>query len=130
MEANWREKTLEELEEMAWNEPDFASDREQKTYALRKTPLARFTAEDVRILISQRISLAYLVPVAVEKLRQNLFVEGDFYPGDLLQSVLAIDEVFWMNNRPLWQQVFELIRHRMWELEERYINAEPFLELS
>lgn len=130
MEGNWREKTLEELEATSWDEPDFASDTVQKTHALRKTPLARFTAEDVRIMISQRISLAYLVPVAIEKLRKNLFVEGDFYPGDLLQSVLSIDEAFWVNNRALWRQVFELIRNRMWELEERYINAEPFLELS
>jgi len=130
MQTNWQDQTLESLENDVWTEPDFDDHVRQKTHALRKTPLQRFTAEDLRILIGQSLSLPYLVPLAIEKLRQNLFAEGDFYPGDLLQSVLNLDPEYWYANRPLWQAVFELIRHRDWELDERGISAERFLELS
>ncbi|RRB04100.1 contact-dependent growth inhibition system immunity protein [Larkinella rosea] len=130
MEENWQQKTLEELENNRWAEPDFGDDRSQKIQALRQTPLNQFRTEDIRWLVGQGISLAYLIPLAVEKLNKNPFAEGDFYPGDLLQSVLNVDVNFWLTNRPFWQYIHQLIINNSFELEDRGIDPERFLELS
>src|SRR5262245_17576731 len=57
-------------------------------------PISDFDVEDYRLLISQSIALKYIVPPALDILSRNLFAEGDYYKGDLLKSVLTIDESF------------------------------------
>jgi len=46
-------------------------------------------------MIGQNIGLKYLVPMAVEKLKQKPLAEGHFFPGDLLVNVLKADPSFW-----------------------------------
>lgn len=130
MAENWQEQTLEVLEDQYWEEPLLADNRHQKIHALRQTPLNQFSSEDIRMMISHGLSLPYLIPLAVERLKKNLFLEGDYYPGDLLQSVLNVDLSFWLTNRLLWQYIHQLIINNSFELEDRGINTERFLELS
>ena len=130
MEENWQTKTLELLENKSWKEPDFADNQLQKNYALCQTPLNQFSTEDIRLLVAQGISLPYLIPLAIEKLNKNLFAEGDYYPGDLLQSVLNVDLNFWLTNRPLWEYIHQLIINNSFELEDRGVDTTRFLELS
>ena len=130
MESNWQSQSLEELEDTYWQEPYEVNNLIQKVLALRRTPLNRFSTEDLRLMISQGFALAYLVPLALERLQDNLFVEGDFYPGDLLQSVLHVDIEFWLNNRSLWHQLHRLILNRAYEVDDKGINTTAFLELS
>ncbi|MGV3561046.1 contact-dependent growth inhibition system immunity protein [Larkinella arboricola] len=130
MERNWQEQTLEILEDQYWEEPLLADSRHQKIHALRQTPLNQFSTEDIRMMIAHGMSLPYLIPLAIERLNKNLFAEGDYYPGDLLQSVLNVDLSFWLTNRSLWQYIHQLIIKNSFELEDRGINPERFLELS
>ena len=130
MEENWQQQTLDNLEKTRVEEPDFGDNRSQKIYALRQTPLNQFSTEDIRLLIAEGISLPYLIPLALERLTKNPFVEGEYYPGDLFQSVLNVDLNFWLTNRPFWQYIHQLIINNSFELEDRGINPERFLELS
>ena len=130
MEENWQQQTLENLEKTSGEEPDFGDNRSQKIYALRQTPLNQFRTEDIRLLVAEGISLPYLIPLALEKLTKNPFAEGEYYPGDLFQSVLNVDLNFWLTNRPFWQYIHQLIINNSFELEDRGINPERFLELS
>jgi hypothetical protein len=130
MNTNWKEQSLEAAENERWTEPDFGDNLAQKLYALRQTPMTSLGVEDIRLLIEQGHSLPYLIPLAIGKLESNLFAEGDYYPGDLLQSVLNVDMAFWLANRPLWQQLHQLIMVRSYELEDRGIRTELFMELS
>ena len=54
-----------------------------------------FTVENLRIMLGQDIGSRYLVPIALEHLEADPFVAGDFYPGDLLCSVLSLPREFW-----------------------------------
>lgn len=128
--TNWQDQTLEELEDAYWQEPDYVSNLIQKVLALRRTPLSRYTTEDLRLMIAQGFSLHYLVPLALERLQANPFAEGDFYPGDLLQSVLQVEATFWINNRVLWHQLHRLIMSRAYEIDDKGIDATAFLDLS
>lgn len=48
-------------------------------------------------------------PRAVEMLRQNPFVEGDYYPGALLAVVVKVAPSFWSAHRDLYWHVSEIV---------------------
>ncbi|MDF7820499.1 contact-dependent growth inhibition system immunity protein [Runella sp. MFBS21] len=109
-ENNWKQRTLEELENEVWSD-----EMKEETYLiqtcaqLRKKRLVDFTTEDLRIMIGQRIGLLYLIPLALEVLHSNVLAAGDFYEGDLLVSVLRSDETYWQREKKQWQRVIALI---------------------
>ena len=116
LENNWRQKTLENLEKDYWSILDYDSYLVKRCHELRKLPLEKFTTEDLRIMIGQQISLDYLIPLAIEVLTIDLFAEGDFFEGDLLKNVLAIDTDFWNNNKNHWATLDNLIKNRRSEI--------------
>ena len=63
--------------------------------ALRSKPLQDLTIEDLRILIGQGIGLRWLLPLALDRLAADPLAEGDYYPGDLLKSVLGVEPEAW-----------------------------------
>lgn len=93
-----RSKSLQELEGQDWGEPDFDSHLVSTCNKLRKKSIGLFEAEDLRIMIGQGIGLEYLVPLALETLEDNIFTKGDIYSGDLLDTILSVDNNFWENN--------------------------------
>ncbi|MTI19437.1 hypothetical protein E1176_00235, partial [Fulvivirga sp. RKSG066] len=97
LEPNWKFKNLDNLEKTNWAEPPFGSKLVQTIHKLRKVPLNEFEVEDMRIMIGQNISLKFLIPLAIEQLQIDLFVDGDLFEGDLLQAVLEVDDSFWMD---------------------------------
>lgn len=97
-EPNWKEKSLEILEKNCWPPLDIAegSYLVQTCNNLRKKPLEDFSIEDLRIMIGQNIGLDFLIPLAIDVLRNNILAEGDFYEGDLLQNVLTSEPGYWV----------------------------------
>ncbi len=84
-----RSKTLDELEGTDWGPPEYDSRLVKTCHRLRKTPLKDFSVEDLRIMMQQGISPLFLVPMALDVLQANPLAEGDYYPGDLLNSVVS-----------------------------------------
>lgn len=80
--------TLEELENDVWGEPEFDSYLVLTCHTLRKKDLDQFTVEDLRIMVGQGISLPILLPRAIAALERDPMAEGDFFPGDLLSSLI------------------------------------------
>lgn len=118
-ENNWRQKTLENLEKDNWGGPPTDDGHlVRRTMELRRIPLDQFTTEDLRIMIGQEFGLFYLLPLAFETLKKDLFAEGDFYPGDLLSMMLKIKHGFWIEHQEYWKQLNELIKSRVEELKE------------
>lgn len=58
-------------------------------------PLKDFTVEDLRLVIGQKLSLEYLIPLALERLEHAPMVSGDYYEGDLLEAVGRPPPEFW-----------------------------------
>ena len=115
---SWPGNTLEGLENKLYEYPEFDSYLLRTCYELRKKNLRNFTVEDIRILTGQDIGLEYLVPMAIDVLRDNIFAEGDFYEGDLLKSVLTADKTYWRNHYSEWKAVKELFDSKRDELKE------------
>lgn len=118
--------TLESLEQSVWQLPENATPLMVRCHRLRKKPLGEFRIEDLRLMIGQRIGLSFLLPMAIEKLRKNLFAEGDLYEGDLLSAILRIEPMFWELHPMLHREVLKLMRGRTAELEDQRIRWKQF----
>lgn len=124
---NWQQKTLENLENKNWGEPDEApTGLVKRCLQLRRKIVDTFTIEDLRCMIGQEIGLPYLIPLAIEHLKENLFAEGDLYEGDLLQMVLKVDTTFWNSNEVYWTQVNALILPKLQEIAEERFDTVKF----
>ena len=113
------EKTLDQIENVDWGEPGYPSHLVVTCHALRKKPLKDFTVEDLRIMIGQNISLDILMPIAFERLKQNILAEGDFYPGDLLNNVLRAETSYWEKNPQLHKKLTKLYLNNLPSIEKR-----------
>ena len=131
IENNWRSKTLENLEKEYWDEPTYNSHLVITCYGLRKKPLVDFTVEDLRIMIGQNIGLKYLIPLALEKLNEDVLAEGDLFEGDLLNSVLTRDKGFWRNENDLFNSLEDIISKNEDKLKDQQPKLlDTFYELK
>jgi hypothetical protein len=127
LENNWQQKSLENLEKRNIGFPEKGNTRlVNRVLQLRKIPLDEFTIEDIRLVIGQNEGLKYLVRMAIDVLKKNLFAEGDFYPGDLLKNVLTINSQFWIKNKELWFEIDKLINDKIDLINENDISVESF----
>ncbi|MFD3505388.1 contact-dependent growth inhibition system immunity protein [Streptomyces sp. NPDC058678] len=101
-----RDRSLEELERDSWSVPSGGETRLMATVReLRRKPIGGLTVEDMRLLIRQDVSLACLLPLAVEVLRIDPLAEGDMYEGDLLAAVLTRSAEVWSESPELERDV-------------------------
>ena len=77
--------------------------------ALYEKPLKDFTVENLRVMIGQSIGLEFLIPLAIDLLQENPFVEGDYYPGDLLSAVVKVEPSFWQTHQDFYWSVSEIV---------------------
>jgi hypothetical protein len=123
-----RSKSLQQLEGEDWGEPTYNSHLVRECHRLRRISLRDFTIENLRIMIGQNISLKYLVPLALERLRADPYAEGDFYPGDLLVNVLRSDAEFWRRNQELKRQLVAIVERAI-EVPETHAANEDETEV-
>ncbi len=116
LENNWQHNTLENLQKRKIDNPDYKSFTILRCAELCSTPLNEFSIEDLRIMIGQQIGLDYLIPLAIEILKKDLFAEGDYFEGDLLKNVLLVDTAFWDNTKEHWQVLNQLIKNSREEI--------------
>ena len=113
------EQSIQQIEKVYWGEPSYSSYLVTTCHQLRSKPLKDFTIEDLRIMIGQNISLDILMPLAFERLKQNIMAEGDFYPGDLLHAVLTSDPSYWLKNPVLHRRLTKLYKNNLPHMEKR-----------
>src|SRR5690606_2937176 len=130
---NWKDKTLESLEKKIWS----SLDNDEGSYlvktcnSLRKKQLRNFSVEDLRIMIGQNIGLEFLIPLALDVLKDNILAEGDFYEGDLLNSVLTSDRKYWEKSTEFWRTLIDLFERdeqtlkdfdTTWEIKKNWFD--------
>ena len=110
-----KSKSLQELVGVDEGDPESApTNMVRRCMTLHRTPLEQWNADDCRLMLGQRFSPRYLVPLALEFLSKDPLEEGHMYPGALLGSVLRLPADFWIHEQELWYEVNEIVR----ELEE------------
>jgi hypothetical protein len=110
-------RTLEELDGEQWEEPgDRATSLVRDAHRLRTVPIGSLSVGDLRLLLGQRIGVEWLVPVALEHLRQDPFA-GEMYQGDLLNAVLRSGSEYW-NEHPTETMTLWSVRQALEELRD------------
>lgn len=128
LENSWKQKSLENLEKKPIEIPNTNFPLINKVLKLRKIPLNELSVENIRLMIGQNEGLMYLIPLAIHVLKDDLFAEGDFYPGDLLQNVLNRPSSFWKEHKQLWENVHDLIKDRVDEMARHNISVKAFYD--
>jgi hypothetical protein len=109
LEDNKPKESIEELEKNCWDEPPHYSSYVVITsYKARQKPICELTDEEIRLLISQKIGLKYLLPIAVRMLQINPFMMITFYPGDLMNCLLTLDVEDWKDNTDVFRNFFQI----------------------
>jgi hypothetical protein len=87
------EYCLEKLENDFWDDSDLDENGTSlvtKVYALRKIPLNKLKPEQIILLIGQDLGIDFILPLALNILDDNPFIECTFYPCDLLKYISKI----------------------------------------
>ncbi|MDH5379720.1 MAG: contact-dependent growth inhibition system immunity protein [Cyclobacteriaceae bacterium] len=117
-ENNWISKSLESLEKDIWGESEYDSYLVTTCHRLRKIQLKDFDIEDLRIMIGQNIGLKFLIPLAIDRLKENILAEGDFYAGDLLKTVLTSEVDYWRKDKENWKKTIDLFNDNIETLND------------
>jgi len=118
-ENNWRQKSIENLEKKNWGEvPSDESSIVVRAMKLRKIPLEEFSIDDIRFMIGQEIGLQYVLILAIELLKENILTEGNYYEGDLLNSIFQIKKENWKDITKHWDTIDLLINDNINELRD------------
>lgn len=123
-------KSIEQLENDVWENPSkFPSDMIERCYRYRKISIAELTKKQIRLLISQKIGIEYLVEIAIEKLERDILTECEFYKGDLLMAIFNLPTKFWSENKAdfltftrLVEQNSDLIKSELGENKLEYLK--------
>jgi len=92
-------KSLEQIENDFSGDADSdATNMVSECHRLRRVPLSQLKPGDLRLLIGQDISLQRLVPLALALVESDPFIEGSYYPGDLLIALLRSESSFWQRH--------------------------------
>lgn len=94
MLVNKMELTIEQIENDFWDDGEFPTGLVERISQLRKKRICEFNDDDLRIAIQQRICLELIMPIAVDRIRQDLLLEAFYYPGDLLMAIVGAGE-YW-----------------------------------
>ncbi|GGZ40880.1 contact-dependent growth inhibition system immunity protein [Streptomyces poonensis] len=90
------DRTLDELDPPRWAPPAADATRLVRTvHELRRVPLGALGPADLRTLLSQRVALPYVLPLAVRLLIEDPLLDACFYEGDLLLAAVDAPAAAW-----------------------------------
>jgi len=113
------DKSISELEGWNWKDPIPTADDSSGTvfrfYLLHRKPIKNLELGDLRFLIGQNAALEYLVPLALDHLRKDLFIETEYYPGDLLSVLFTIndDPNYWASHPDQREVLVSLLKAQL-----------------
>ncbi len=104
--------SIEQAEGTVWPDPPADATRVVKAvHALRKKPLSALRPEDLRVLLTQQVGLDLTIPRALDLLEKNPLVEGDFYAGDVLSTILRVDKDYWLTHYNSAERLRNVVRN-------------------
>lgn len=86
--------------------------------ALQK-PVRRLSAGELLGLVDHGIAPEISVPLALDKLEGDAFLQAGKHPGDLLTALLELPATFWQEHYELWLATVVLLGEAMSGIQER-----------
>lgn len=120
-------KSIAELENIECTDCGLDSYVVRTSINALKKPLNQLSIEEVRLLITQKLGVKYLLPVAVGALENDLFQEVKYYDGDLLNAVLHLPMSFWNDNKDEYEKMCVLIKSNYSKIQSAEFIDKEFL---
>ncbi|MGW4197191.1 contact-dependent growth inhibition system immunity protein [Streptomyces sp. NPDC005004] len=90
------DRTLDDLDPPRWAPPAPDATRlVRKVHELRHVPLRDLGPADLRTLVSQRVALPFVLPLAVRLLLEDPLLDAHFHEGDLLLATTRVPAPAW-----------------------------------
>ena len=110
-------KSIEELENDYWGEPTFDSYIIKTCHKARQKPIKSLSNEEIRCLIGQKIGLRFLLPIAVNILKNEPLIDITYFEGDLLLTLLRLYTSDWEDNQNELQLFNKVIQDNRLQIE-------------
>ena len=130
-----KNKSLNKLLDYNWKgdlpDEDNTSYEEYNYYKLIDKPLKKYDPSDIYFMIGQNTGLDYLIPMAIELLLKDIFLEAEDYCGDLLINVMKIKEEEWSKFKKEKKKLISLLKSNIKtikDLEEEPKRTQKFLK--
>ncbi|MEN8928105.1 MAG: contact-dependent growth inhibition system immunity protein [Flavobacteriales bacterium] len=78
----------------------------------------------IESLLSNSPDLEKTIPQSIQALKEDMFVKSKFYEGDLLMTVLVVEEDFWKENPILWQELIDILETQSDKIQEQQVSFE------
>lgn len=116
--------SLMELDPNGWKQNALPDDLPQAMFRLGQKPVRKLNAAELLHLLRFHLSLAYVAPLALDKLSADPLLAAEKYPGDLLTALMESDSRFWLDREELWAEVLEVAAHALESIQERMVKEE------
>ncbi len=120
-------KSIAELENIACTDCGLDSYVVRTSVNALKKPLNQLSIEEVRLFITQKLGVKYLLPIAVSALEDDLFQKVQYYDGDLLNAVLNLPMSFWNDNKDEYEKMCVLIKSNYSKIQSAEFIDKEFL---
>ncbi|HNR30632.1 MAG TPA: contact-dependent growth inhibition system immunity protein [Candidatus Hydrogenedentes bacterium] len=117
-------KSLIALQPGLYEEVRDDEDRAMVLRRLGNKPARRLSPAELRELIARGMALSYTVPLAIELLIDEPFLEAQRHPGDLLTTVLEVDSRFWIDREDLWLAMIPVLETAVETINARVAEEE------
>lgn len=120
MDSRFLNSSIAELEGHTWRGEIPTSENsflERRFYELHTRKLKDLSVADVDLYVEQQYGLKYVVPLAINILKENVFIATD-YEGALLFNVLNVNPDYWNDNPDQKKEVENLFIANRYALEE------------
>ncbi len=111
-------KSIEELENDFWGEPAFDSYVVTTCHRARQKPIKLLSQEEIRCLIGQKTGLKYLLPIAVDILKNEPLIDITYFEGDLLLTLLRLEISDWKSNQNELEQFIIILQDNRAQIEQ------------
>ena len=82
--------------------------------------------ELIETLLSNESACEEVILIAIQELEKNMFVKAKFYEGDLLMTILGVEEEYWKHNPKQWKSLIKILNSQ----EAKIIDQEVSFEMK
>lgn len=111
------EKTLTQLERDDWGPCTSESEIIQRLFRLRHKPLKLLALDDLRTAIHFGVGLNYVLPIVLDLLWNDPWLDSGNYTGDLLEAALRVGSDFYLSHPDYYRKVMGIAAEavRVWD---------------
>lgn len=118
MDENYKNKSINEIKGLSESKPEFGSSLEKNILKAEKKLIKSLTNEELRMFLGQNMHLELIVPETLDRLRIDILSRSEDMDILLLARLLKIDLSYWDNNSQIKNDLVNLIKDNMQNLED------------